>query len=781
MENKMFSIKNNENENIVGLSDQQVRKEIEKGNVNGNHMVKTKSIKAIIMENSFTLFNMINIVLAGCIIMVKSYKNMTFLLVAIINLIIGIVQEIRAKRMVDKMSLLCASNTTVIRNGKQENIPNENIVLGDVVIFKNGNQISVDALVIDGQCEMDESLLTGESDTVNKQSGDILLSGSFVTSGYALAKAVKVGKDSYVNNISEKVKYIKKSNSQMLSSIKIIIKILSFCIFPLSATILYRQMNFAGQNFRDAIVSTVAAIIGMIPSGLILLISIVLAASVIRLSRKKALVQDMYCIETLARVDVLCLDKTGTLTEGKLKVENVIYYQNAEKTNEELSEFLYATKDDNSTIKALREYYKPEKGNFVINSIKSFSSARKKSSVEFSHGEYILGAPEMIINNMEEYNSVINENITLGKRVLAFVKKDNNKNQLLAFIILGDVVRSSAKETLTYFKEQNVDIRIISGDNPITVMNIAKEAGVEEYDKWIDLSKVDRDEQVVEAAKVYKVFGRVTPNQKLVLVNALKEQGHTVAMTGDGVNDVLALKEADCSIAMQSGSEAARNISKIVLLDSDFSVMPDILKEGRRSINNIERSASLFLVKTIYAFLLGIIFAFINVPYPFSPIQLTLISSCSIGIPSFILAMEPNTLRVKGVFLVNIMKKSVPGGLLIVMNIMVGLVLSFVLGATKGQTSTICTYMTATSAMIVLLKVCIPFTLIRGIMYGTLITALLGGFGLFKDIFNTTKIHAISFIVLGIMCVFSLFMYYFLSVCVERIMNYFVKSDRKIG
>lgn len=651
----------------IGLTKEEVEERIKENKVNYDTSLPTKSIKTIVRENIFTLFNLINILLGVAVFCVGSYKNLLFLIVIFCNTAISIIQEINSKKAVDKLSILAQAKVNCIRDGEKQEIGINSIVLDDLLMLETGNQIVADSIILEGEVEVNESFITGESDVIYKRKGDTLLSGSFVVSGKCKAEVIHIGDENYTSKISSGAKYVKKVNSEIMKSLNGIIKIVSIAIVPIGILLFFNQLGLTENSFKNAVVNTVAAIIGMIPEGLVLLTSTVLAVSVIRLSKRKVLVQELYCIETLARVDTLCLDKTGTITEGTMEVNDIIEITKSKEELEEiLSEISSASDDNNSTIEAIRAKYKNKQKWKVINKI-PFSSQKKWSGVCFKDkGSYIIGAPEFVLREKyDEYKERI-EKYSNDYRVIIvansegdFIEKElPDKLEVLGFVLISDVIRKEASKTLKYFKEQGVNIKIISGDNPITVSKIAKRAGVENSEKYINMQEIKTKEQLEKAAKEYTIFGRVTPVKKKELVQALKKEGHTVAMTGDGVNDVLALKEADCSIAMASGSDATRNVAELVLLDSNFASMPEIVLEGRRTINNIERSATLFLVKTIYASILAIIFLFVNMPYPFMPIQLTLISTVTIGIPSFVLALEPNKERIKGKFLRNVISRA---------------------------------------------------------------------------------------------------------------------------
>lgn len=664
----------------IGLNDDQLNNRFHDNLVNYDTSVPTKSIKQIIFENFFTLFNFLNLFLGIAIFCVGSYKNMLFLGIVIINTAISTFQEIHSKKVIDKLAIMAASKVKVVRNGNIQEISINDLVLDDIVVFNTGNQIPTDCILIKGDILVNESFITGEPDSFSKGSGDMLLSGSYVVGGKCYAKVEHIGNDNYTAQISSGAKYVKKINSEIMNSLNKIIKILTFAIIPIGTLLFVNQLNIDGGSFKSAVVQTVAAVIGMIPEGLVLLTSTVLAVSVIRLSKSKVLVQELYCIETLARVDTLCLDKTGTLTEGRMEVNDFIPLDSIDKNKMKniLANIAKFSEDENSTIQAIKAYFTDINIEFKPNKIVAFSSKTKWSGINFENeGSYIIGAPEFILkDNFKIYEEKV-KNYSENYRILLLAHSNENFNNkdlpnnitALGFVLISDVIRKEAKNTLKYFKDQEVDIKIISGDNPVTVSKIAKSVGLDSFDNYIDMSKITSDKDLEKAALKYTIFGRVSPTQKKDLVIALQKSGKTVAMTGDGVNDVLALKTADCSIAMANGSDATKNVSQLVLLDSNFASMPKVVSEGRRTINNIERSASLFLVKTIYSSVLALMFLFMNESYPFVPIQLSLISVVTIGIPSFMLALEPNKEKIRGNFLKNVISKSIPTALTAILGI----------------------------------------------------------------------------------------------------------------
>lgn len=718
-----------------GLTKKQVEKRYEEQLVHFNTDVPTKSIKQIIFDNFFTLFNLLNFGLGFAVLLVGSYKNLLFLGIVICNMLISILQEIKAKKTVDKLSLFSQSKVEVIREGKKLNVSSNEIVLDDVLCFYLGNQILVDSAVLSGECLVNEAFITGEETPIKKGVGDLLLSGSFIVSGNVIAKCEHIGEENYSSKISKDAKYLKKLNSELMLSLQKIIKILSLIVIPIGIFLFWSQMRIVDNTFHDAVIHTVAGLIGMIPDGLILLTSTVLAVSVIRLGKYQVLVQELYCIEMLARVDMLCLDKTGTLTEGKMELKDVIEVPGISKNKivSILKNMTAVLEDHTPTMEAIRSCY-PSKKNWHVLKMFPFSSDTKCSRVIFQEGDFVLGAPEFLIPNKKfcidcslyekEY------------RVLLLAEKKNNQLVELAYLLIQDKIREEAIQTLKYFKQQGVQIKIISGDNPITVSQIAKRVGVINYDKYIDLSTIQTDQALKESVEKYTIFGRVTPLQKKKLVLFLKELGHTVAMTGDGVNDVLALKESDCSIAIGSGSQAAKNVSQLVLLDSNFDSMPKIVEEGRRSINNIQRSASLFLVKTIYATFLSILFLFITISYPFEPIQMSLTNMVTIGIPSFILALEPNKERVHGSFLSNVFSKAFPTALTIFTMLMIIMMIGLVFSLNSAQISTLSVLIVAVCGFLHLYRISCPFTTLRKILFISMIIVFILEFVLLPDLFS---------------------------------------------
>ena len=635
----------------------------------------SKSVKEIIADNLFTYFNLLFLVLTLLLVSVGSYRDITFMPIIIANTLIGIVQELRSKRVLDKLTVLNAPVTTVIRDGEEMNVPSKELVLDDIAVFRAGNQISADAVVIRGSVSVNESLLTGESDEIAKGTGDILMSGSYIVSGACCARLEKVGSDSYISKLTLQAKKSRKGEqSEMIRSLNKIVKFAGIAIIPIGIILFYQSYFVSHETIKASVQSMVAAVIGMIPEGLFLVASTTLAISAMRLAIGKVLVHDMKCIETLARVDVLCVDKTGTITENYMSVSSIIPASRdiPESTVYELiSDFAAAQSYDNETMTAIKNYFNRPSGLYAVGST-GFSSEFKYSSVTFERGAFVLGAPEFVLRDtIDNYKDLIDSYSRKGYRVLAFASYSGvpDGKALTApivpvcFVTLSNPIRENAAETFKYFDQQGVEVKVISGDNPITVSEVAKLAEIRNADNYIDATTLTTDASIDDAVLKYTVFGRVTPEQKRKLVRALKRAGKTVAMTGDGVNDVLALKDADCSVAMASGSDAAAQASQLVLLESDFSKMPDVVAEGRKVVNNLERSGSLFLVKNIFSLVLSVLSICFGMGYPLKPSQISLISMFTIGIPALFLSQMPNKELIRGKFITNILLKALPAGI----------------------------------------------------------------------------------------------------------------------
>lgn len=769
----------------VGLTKNELDERIENNLVNFDNQPKTKTIKQIILSNLFTYFNFLNTVLGFSIIIVGilqgqllySLKNCLFMGVIICNTIISIIQEIISKKIIDKLSFLASSKVKVIRDKVINEITIEEVVLDDVMLLEVGNQVVTDCIVLNGEVEVNEAFLTGEVEPILKKKGDMILSGSFIVSGSCYSRVEHIGGENYISSISQEAKYNKKVNSVIMNSFEKLLKVLSILIIPIGILFLINQYSIT-SNIYESIFATVAALIGMIPEGLVLLTSSVMAVSVIRLSKYKVLVQQLYCIEVLARVNVLCLDKTGTITEGKMRVQEVSVQDGYKPKEVEkiLSEICGVSTDHSSTFQAILEKFGTS-NNWKLKGNIPFSSSRKFSAVSFDEqGSYYLGAPEFILNK-KQYNEVKEEISRYQEKYRVLLLAHNNDEltekpnnlEIIAFILIQDIVRKDAKKTLKYFYDQGVAIKIISGDHYKTVSNIAKEAGVRDV-VGVDATTLS-DDEIEDAVLKYNVFGRVTPIQKKKIIKALKKQGFTVAMTGDGVNDVLALKEADCSIAMASGSDASRNVSQLVLLNSDFSSMPHVVAEGRRTINNIERSASLLLVKTIFTMLLVLICIFLSSKYFFIPIQLTLITMFTIGIPSFVLALEPNIEIVKGNFLIKVIGKSVPAALTVVFNVVLVMLFKYVFGLSEDVVTSLVVFLTGMTGFIFLYRLCMPFNWFRLVLW----LLLLDGFvycAFFQyDFFNIKAVNFEIALIFGVLLICSLYVFGKLN----QLMTYILK------
>lgn len=762
-----------------GLSLAEVEERKTKGFVNFNTEANTKTIKQIVLGNICTLFNIINIILAIAVISVGSFKNLTFMIIIVLNTLISIVQELRSKKTLDKLQVLASSKVLAIRDKKKVELDINEIVLDDILCFSMGNQVVVDSVVCDGEVEVDESFITGESETIYKKKGDMLVSGSFIVSGKVICQVVHIGLDNYTAKIASDTKYIKPISSEIMRSLNKIVSIISCLIVPVGILLFSRQMYLEGNTFSQAVVNTVAALIGMIPEGLVLLTSTVLAVSVIRLSKRKVLVQDLYCIETLARVDTICLDKTGTITEGSMEVVDVIVKNKKYSLEQIVSNLNYSLDEVNPTARALKEKF-GKQSHFCLKKVVPFSSSKKYSGAIYDEGSYFIGAPEFLLKEkFRKYQNLI-ASYTKDYRVLVVVKASNEKLSdvvVLGYILLQDKIRKEAFDTLRYFKEQGVSVKIISGDNPDTVYGIAVRAGLSKESKRIDATDLKTDQDILDAVEKYDIFGRVSPEQKKKFILALQMLGHTVAMTGDGVNDVLALKEADCSIAMANGSDASKNVSQLVLLDSNFSSMPHVVAEGRRTINNIERSASLFLVKTIYATILAIGFIFVEMPYPFIPIQLTLASVVTIGIPSFVLALQPNRDRVKGSFLTSVLRRAFPPAITIVLNICIIVMASDILNFSYAETSTLSVAVTGYTSFILLYKTCQPLNPLRSSLFITMFIAFVLGFS-FQNLFSFAHFNWVMVFVVVICIIMSHQLYSLVEDTENNVLNYFLKKRK---
>lgn len=727
-----------------GLSAEQVKRRFAQGENNYKVESSTLSVSEIVRSNVCTYFNLVFAVIAVLLAIVGAWSDMLFLPIIVANTCIGIIQEVHSKKVLDKLSILNAPHTVVIRDGKRQEIPADQLVLDDIVEFSAGSQIPADAKVVSGELQVNESLITGESDEIEKREGDSLLSGSFVVSGKACARLEKVGKDSYISKLTlQATKSKKGEQSEMIRSLNYLIMVMGIIIIPIGIALFVQSFIYNEGTFHDSITGMVAAIIGMIPEGLYLLTSVALAVSSVRLAQKKVLIHDMKCIETLARVNVLCVDKTGTITEPGMHVYDFSVLDGADQLeiSQLLADFVAAQEKDNATMEALKAHFSNGSG-MRAREVYSFSSETKYSGAVMNDGKsYVIGAPEFVLRGQfAQYQEQIATYSSKGYRVLVFAQYEGTLDRKpltepvlpLCFVMLANPIRKGAKETFTYFAENDVDIKVISGDNPLTVSVIAAEAGIVGAERFVDASTLKEKEDYYRAVEEYTVFGRVTPSQKRMLVQALKEHKKTVAMTGDGVNDVLALKDADCSVAMASGSEAASNVAQLVLLDSDFSRMPSVVAEGRRVVNNIERTAALYIVKNIFSMLLAIFSVILMLDYPLEPSQVSLISMFTIGIPSFVLALEPNKELIRGHFLTNVLVRALPAGLtdFIVVSGLVIFCREFQVDLECLSTS--CTILVAIVGFMILHRIARPMNtghivMLVGVIAGWILCMLFGG------------------------------------------------------
>lgn len=747
-----------------GLTDEQVAERVHAQATNETIDPSFKTNKQIVLQNIFTYFNLIFIVLAVLLCLVSSYKNLTFLPVILANTGIAIYQEIRSKKILDNLSVLNAAKVTVVRNGVANKIDMEELVLDDVILLETGQQIPADGYVLDGKLQVNEALLTGEADEIVKEVDDYLMSGSFVVSGKAYVRLDKVGYDSYISQLTAKAKKMGGGEqSEMIASLNKLIKWIGIIIIPIGITLFSQSYFFNGNTIKESVVAMEAALIGMIPEGLYLLTTIALAMSAARLAKQRVLLHDMKSIETLARVNVLCVDKTGTITENQMSVQKLVIAKNeqaeqqATRIQELISDYAKAMANDNATMQAIKTYFNKPTDQEPL-SILPFSSVQKFSSVTFSDGVYVLGAPEMVLR--ERFETVKNEfsqYADQGYRVLVFGSYQGILSEALleaeviplVYLLIANPIRKEAPDTFAYFKEQGVAIKVISGDNPQTVSTVALQAGIANADQYIDVSQL-AEEDYLSAVEKYTVFGRVKPEQKMQFVQLLKQK-NTVAMTGDGVNDILAMKEADCSIAMASGNEATIQAAQVALLDSDFSRMPEIVAEGRRVVNNIERSASLFLVKNIFSFLLSVFSVLFALTYPLEPSQITLISLFTIGLPSFLLALEENKNRIEGKFIVNVLEKAIPGGLTdmtVVGTLVVG---GVILHLNKTDVSTASTMLLTAVGFLVLYKICHPLNQFRGRIILFCAAGILFSVVFLHKLFSISAISPVSILLLLIL------------------------------
>ncbi len=792
-----------------GLTAKEVEERIAQGLVNRADITTDKTTAQIIKSNLFTYFNLIFLILAVLLCLVGSYRNLTFLPVVIGNTVIGILQELRAKRVLDRMNMLSAPHAVAVRDGVQTRLPSEELVRDDVVVLCAGNQICADAKVLEGSISVNESLLTGEADEIRKDPGSALLSGSFVVSGRCLARLERVGEDSYISKLTAQAKAMGSGEqSEMVRSINQLVKWVGILIIPVGA-ILFSQAYFMnGETIRTSIVSMIAAIIGMIPEGLYLLTTAALALSTVRLAGRKVLLHDMKSIEALARVDVLCVDKTGTITQPGMEVVEVLPRGTEQDLDRLIADYAAAIEDNNATMEAIRAYTSAFSGKELSGkeisseengklrapmrsplSTLPFSSSRKYGAVRFSDGEYVLGAPEFVMR--EDYESISGEIapylkkgyrvLVIGKCIEAVSGMDAEVGGMaqvptdlesgvhpLGYVILSNPIRENAVETFAYFKEQGVDVKVISGDNPETVSEVARRVGIENAERFVDAGTLESEESLSAAASQYTVFGRVTPKQKQLLVQALQKSGHTVAMTGDGVNDILAMKDADCSVAMASGSEAATQAAQVVLLDSDFARMPNVVWEGRRVVNNIQRSASLFLVKNIFSLLLALFSAVLAITYPLEPSQVSLIGMFTIGLPGFLLALEPNRERIQGHFIRNVLLKALPAGLTDVVAVGALVICGQAFSLPKEDIATASTLLLAVVGFMILGKISYPFNRMKwGILLLNMFCLVFSGFFL-NGLFAMSAMSRICILLLVVFAFAAESLFRYLSLMVEK-------------
>lgn len=779
MDNK---VENNINSEFNGLTAAEVNARIEAGKINIADDSSDRTTGKIIRDNLLTYFNLIFLVITVLLCIAGAFRDLTFLPIIIGNILIGIVQELRAKKTLDKMKILNAGHAVVIREGKRQKVTAEELVIDDLVWLSSGDAICADSVVVSGEITVNESMLTGEADGIVKKENEELLSGSFVVSGEGYARLTRVGNDSYISKLTNEAKALKKGEeSEMIRSINMFVKVIGIIIIPMSVILFVQAFVFRNASFRTSITSMVASIIGLIPEGLYLLTTLALAVSMMKLAKDKVLLHDMKSIESLARVDVLCVDKTGTITKPEMTVTEIVSCDDS--MNEVFTDYVMSSIDNNATAVALKKYLNDNNvvnGKRTASKVYPFNSTVKYGAMAFNDDYYVLGAPEFIIktgfNNLKDD---ISQYTTKGYRVIVLAKAESLTRDgvidgeilPLGFVVLANEIRDNAVETFTYFKEQGVAIKVISGDNPATVSEVARQAGIENAEKYVDASTLTDNLMISEAIAKYTVFGRVTPKQKQQFVKALKMQGHTVAMTGDGVNDILALKDADCSVAMASGSEATAQAAQIVLLDSDFSRMPVIVLEGRRVVNNVQRSASLFLVKNLFSLLLTIFSTVLMISYPLMPSQVSLISMFTIGIPGFLLALEPNKSRIKGHFLGNVLLKALPAGLTDFFAVSALVICGHVFNIPSTDIATASTLLIAVVGFMIMIKISHPFNKFK---YGILALNIFGLIfcGLFLD--NLFAMSDMSNICILLTIVFGFAaesMFRYITIFVEFIQN----------
>lgn len=740
---------------LNGLTSIQAQQQKEQGNINLIPEQSDRSTKQIIRSNICTYFNLIFLIISILLILAGSFRSLTFLPVVIANTVIGIFQQLRSKKVLDALSVLDKTNYTVIRDQKEIILPSDELVLNDIVFVKSGQQIPADGIVMDGKADVNESLLTGEADEIEKTAGSELKSGSFVVSGEVYMKLTSVGVNSYACKLMSKAKKVTDNKSEMIRDIELIIKIAGILIIPIGL-LLFIQSFMNGNGFSDSIVSMVGAVIGMIPEGMYLLTTVALALSSMRLAQKQVLLHDMHSIETLARVDVLCVDKTGTITEDKMSVIEVFppVNQNDTSFSTTLSKYIHTLNDNNITMEALKNHFKKE-GTLPALQCHPFTSKTKYSSIQTETCEYKLGAPEYLLSReqLNENSERISQRTSMGQRVLAFVEYQNGVCIPLLFIALENKIRDNAKEIFAYFHDRNVEVKVISGDNPVTVSKIAMSAGIVNADQYVDATTLTTMESIQNSVSHYTVFGRVKPEQKQQIVKALQNNKLKVAMTGDGVNDILAMKKADCSIAMGSGSDAARQAAQVVLLDSNFSHLNDIVSEGRRDINNITRSATLFLYKNMFSLFLAVFSIINSFSYPLKPSQISLVSMFNIGIPSFFLALEANEDKQPGHFITQTVLRALPASLTSFASIAALVVFAQMFHLPGSDIGTASTYLLSIVGFIILIHLSSPFNKYRGIVFTCCLAGFLLSLTWLNDLF---AIEALSLKTASLCVVFAL-------------------------
>ena len=756
----------------MGLTDAQAEQRRAAGQTNQPPRSPTKTTAEIVRDNLCTYFNLVFLILAVMLALVGSWLNMTFLGVVAANALIGIVQQLRAKKAVDELTLVANRPVRCLREGQWRELTSDQLVLDDVVSFGPGDQVCADAVLLEGEAGVNESLITGEAVPIRKSAGDTLRSGSFLVNGSCKVRLTAVGAQSYANRLANDARTDghKVAKGEMMRSLDLLIRGIGVALVPLGVVLLYKQRGVLGLSMRSAVEGTVAALVGMIPEGLYLLTSVALAVSMLRLARRRVLTRDMNCIETLARVDVLCVDKTGTITEPVMQAADPVPLpgHTAEEIQEVLAAFYQQQTPDNDTARALCTRFGAQKSDWQQIETRGFDPTYKYSAAVFAEqGSYVVGAPDFVSGSrFSELEREVTAQIDEGRRVLLLARcraplparpgpLDPAQLEFLALLPLQNRVRETAPETFRYFAEQGVEVKVISGDHPRAVSRVAQAAGIPGADRAVDASTLNDEASLAAAAQNCTVFGRVTPEQKRRLVRVLQSRGHTVAMTGDGVNDVLALKDADCGIAMASGAQAASQVAQLVLLDSDFAALPEVVAEGRRVINNIQRSAALYLVKNLFSFFLSCVMVVFTAPYPFQPLHLTLISAVTIGIPSFVLALEPNHEQVRGRFLTNVLCSAAPGGLTDFLLVLAAQSFAVLLEMEQSELSLICAVVLLVTGLSVLWRLCRPWTAVHRVLWGSMALLAAAGLALLAPALRMTKLSRIGGLILLLLAVLA--------------------------